>query len=140
MKIVKLGNMVIREARRDIDRDRDMGHITIRFEPVYGTVVTKKVQSHTQHFIVQAEKNLDEAHWIKLKDISRDDLSQMIYNEVKKGLAVIEDDEAIDKLCTQTSLMGFLGPFLHRVGYLKNFAAADISHDYTKDELSIIEA
>lgn len=83
MKAIELNrNFIFKEKRRDVLRDQDAFYVEMLLEPKYGTTFSQDLAEKINTFIMAIDKKTRSGSWASLKDTSRDELMQLLYDDL----------------------------------------------------------
>ena len=97
MKMITIGDdFVLTEHRRDVERNTDRMFVSYGLALRYGVAITKKLSQIIRLYMFSFESALDPIRWKKYKDYTRDELTQDVYDELKKVVdAVYSQDDVL---------------------------------------------
>lgn len=107
-KLVKIGNMVLIEHRRDTNRDNNTIYIGYKLQPAYGQPFTKEAADSSRVFTVSMEARVRPDLWENFKDLSRDDTLEKAFEELLLFKSTTESGDAVG-LATIRQNMQFYG-------------------------------
>ncbi len=85
MKAIEISdNMILREYRRDVNRNQNQAHFEYSIEPKFGATINQKISDASRKFAFAVQKNSFKDSWYKVKDTTRDELMQIIYDDLVK--------------------------------------------------------
>ena len=121
-KYISIGDMVLMETRREVNRDANNIYLTFKFQPKFGTVLTKGLADAQRIFTAAIEERVSTGNWTAFKDASRDETLDAVYAEVLAYFAAADSGDEAALLRIRSGLK-FYGLTEHLYMHIKSTPA-----------------
>lgn len=103
-KLIKLGDMVLNEISRNVDRSANSIHLTFKLTPQYGTVFTKDLSDAQRIYTTVLDNRIGDGLWDTFKDLSREETMVELFNEISYFFATADSGDAEGTAAARASI------------------------------------